>query len=274
MTGQGRWLRRLVMLTCVPLFAMTTGCMSYLNPVAPIPEEKKLCCAEVPKGCRNHVYVFFVHGMDPLDCANLRGLRDYVQSLGFIKTYYGQMYHTMYFANEIRRIHLEDPDARFVLTGFSFGANMVRDICHSVAVDDIHIDLLVYLGGNTLHNVPEDRPDNVGQIVNILATGAIWNGDTLDGAINVNYADVYHFGSPTHPETLMLLTEELAKVAVRVPLVVKEPPPFEDEELTPRPVKIQAAKPLDQWDFLKVRDYDTPNAKLTPPWQNAVSLGQ
>jgi len=233
--------------------------MSCFNPVAPLPPEQKLCCAEVPLGCRNHVYLFFVHGVDPCDCANLRGLRDYVQSLGFIKTYYGQMYHTSYFTAEISRIHREDPDARFVLVGFSFGANMVRDMAHTVAKEDINIDLLVYLGGNTLQNKPEDRPDNVGQIVNILATGCIWNGDTLDGAINVNYTDVYHFGSPTHAHTLGLLADELSKVAWRVPIIEKAVAPFEEEAPTPRPFRPQDTKQIDEWYFLKVRETDKPD---------------
>jgi hypothetical protein len=232
--------------------------MSCLNPVAPLPPEQQACCSEVPLCCRNHVYIFFVHGMDPFDCANLAGVRDQVQSLGFIKTYYGQMYHTSYFAKEICRIHQEDPDARFALVGFSFGANLVRDIAHTVAKDDIHIDLLVYLGGNTLKNMPADRPENVGQIVNILATGCIWNGDTLDGAVNVNYTDVYHFGSPTHAYTQGLLAEELTKVARRVPIVEKVLPPMEEEAPTPRPVRPPDTQPIDEWDFLKVRETDKP----------------
>jgi hypothetical protein len=253
MTRQSRGLRRLVILFVLPLFLAPAGCLSCLNPVPKPPEEQTACCAEIPTRCRSHVYVFFVHGMDPLDCANLRGLRDHVQSLGFIKTYYGQLYHTGYFEKEIVRLHKVDPDARFALVGFSFGANMVRDICHAVEADGVQIDLLVYLGGNTLHNVPEDRPANAAQIVNILATGCVWNGDTLDGAVNVNYTDVYHFGSPTHVKTLTVLAEELTKVAWRVPLVEYRLPPLEDEAPTPRPLRPETSRKdaEDEWDFLK-----------------------
>jgi hypothetical protein len=265
MTRETRWLRRLVGLVAAPLLMAPAGCMSYLNPVATLPPEQTACCAAVPKACRNHVYVFFVHGMDPLDCANLSGVRDHVQSLGFIKTYYGQLWHTGYFEKEIVRLHKDDPDARFALVGFSFGANMVRDICHAVEADGVQIDLLVYLGGNTLHNVPEDRPANAAQIVNILATGCIWNGDTLDGAINVNYTDVYHFGSPTHVKTLTLLAEELTKVACRVPVVEYRlpPPTSEDEAPRPRPLREDKSGPSepDEWDFLKPRD----ERKAAPP---------
>jgi hypothetical protein len=256
MTRQIGWLRRLVTMLALPLLLAPAGCMSFLNPVPTLPTEQTACCAEVPQCSRNQVYVFFVHGMDPLDCADLRGLRDYVQSLGFIKTYYGQLYHAGYFEKEIVRIHKEDPDARFALVGFSFGANTVRDICHTVEADDVHIDLLVYLGGNTLHNVPEDRPANAAQIVNILATGCVWNGDTLDDAINLTYPDVYHFGSPTHPQTLTLLAEELTKVAWRVPVVERMLPPLEEEAPRPRPLHEEPAAKVeeDEWDFLKPRE--------------------
>jgi hypothetical protein len=199
-----------------------TGCLSCLHPIEQPVNDHVACCKSVSSCCRNHVYIFFIHGLDPLDYANLSGVRDYVQSLGFIKTYYGQLYHTHYFEKELRRIHCEDPDARFVLVGFSFGANMVRDVAQSVKRDGIFIDSLVYLGGNTLENRPKDRPENVGHLVNILATGCIWNGDHLDDATNLNYDDVWHFGSPSHLQTLRILAEELAAVAGRVPLVELE----------------------------------------------------
>jgi hypothetical protein len=230
--------------------------MSYLNPVHTLPPESTAFCHDLPRCARNHVYVFLVDGMDPLDCANLRGLRDYVQSLGFTKTYYGQLFHKSHFISEICRLHREDPDARFALVGFSFGANAVRDICHAIEPEGVSVDLLLYLGGNTLKNVPVDRPTNAGQIVNILACGCIWNGDTLDGAINLNYDDVYHFGSPTHVKTLTLLAEELAKSACRVPVVQTELPPLEEEAPTPRRVKPETSSRYepDEWDFLKPRD--------------------
>ena len=152
------------------------GCLSYLHPVDPPPPELAGLCRSVPKSSRDHVYVFLVHGMDPLNYANLSGVRDYVQSLGFNKTYYGQLYDTIQFDKQIHRIRNQDPEAHFVLIGFSFGANMVRDLAQWAKDDGISIDLLVYLGGNTLENTPEDKPANVKQIVNILASGCIWNG--------------------------------------------------------------------------------------------------
>lgn len=239
MMGPKRWTRLLGGWLVAALVCGGTGCLGFLHPVEPPAKEHTAACAALPAPCRNHVYVFFIHGLDPLDYANLSGVRDYVQSLGFIKTYYGQLYHTAYFRKEICRIHQEDPEARFVLIGFSFGANMVRDVAQAVRDDDVFIDLLVYLGGNTLDNSPVDRPENCGHIVNILATGCVWNGAQLDGATNLYYDGVWHFGSPSHLKTLQILADELAAVAGRVPVV--EPAPE------------HAEGKASEWDFLKVR---------------------
>jgi hypothetical protein len=226
--------------------------MAYLHPVDAAKIEQTSACLTLPIGCRDHVYVFFVHGMDPLNYANMTGVRDYVNELGFGKTYLGQMYHAPYFGREIHRIAREDPEARFVLIGFSFGANLVRDLAISAKKDDIPIDLLIYLGGNTLENKPKDQPENVGRIVNILAGGLIWNGDTLDRAENIQVPDVWHFGSPTHAHTLNTLARELAVVASRVPFVEQSFPPSQEEPApTPRPVPTTKTGPLDEWDFLK-----------------------
>jgi hypothetical protein len=229
-----------------------SGCMSFLHPVEPAKIDQSAECLTLPVGCREHVYVFFVHGMDPLDYANLTGVRNYVQELGFHKTYYGQMYSAGQFGREIRRIREADPEARFVLIGFSFGANFVRDLTISAGKENIPIDLLVYLGGNTLENRPQDQPENAARIINILASGLIWNGDTLDRAENLQEPDVWHFGTATHPHTLNLLAHELATVAARVTYVERSVPIATiDPEPTPRPIPAPMSTKADEWDFLK-----------------------
>jgi pimeloyl-ACP methyl ester carboxylesterase len=252
MARNGRSLRSLA-LAFIVLGSGGSGCMPFLHPVGPPSKEHLIQTACITQAARNHVHIFFIHGMDPCDWANLAGVRDYLQALGYIKTHYGQLYHVWEFEDDLRRVHKEDPDARFVLIGFSFGANMVRNLANDANAEHIPIDLLVYLGGNTLKDCPEDKPENAFHIVNILATGCVWNGDYLEGADNLNYSEVWHFGSPTYSKTLDVLAEELVKVAARVPVVLTEPPPwFPGEEApTPRPVVPQKAGPRDEWDFLR-----------------------
>jgi hypothetical protein len=245
--------RRVAALVFAVTSCLPVGCLSYVHRVEKPHREWVAPCECVQKCSRDQVYVFIIHGLDPCDLANLRGVRDFVNQLGFRKTYFGQLYHAGFFESELHRIHHENPCARFVLIGFSYGANAARDIAQSANASDIPIDLLVYLGGNTLTNTPKDQPENVREIVNILAKGCIWNGAEMDRAQNLNVSDVYHFGSPTHPLTLETLARELAVIAACVP--VPEPPkpsPSLDGPLPPpRETMPRAADCRDDWDFLK-----------------------
>jgi pimeloyl-ACP methyl ester carboxylesterase len=238
-----------------------TGCLSFVHPVAtPAPELAESCKGSL-QCARDHVYVFFIHGLDPFDLANLEGVRTFVHELGFRKTYFGQLHHKSFFEREIHRLHEEDGDARFVLIGFSYGANAARSIAQTASHEDIAIDLIVYLGGNTLTNTSEDQPDNAREIINILASGCIWNGSQMDRARNYNVSDVYHFGSPSHPLTLEVLARELTVVTASVPVSESRAAmPHADESLpTPRPVKEPPSAKRDEWDFLKPID------RLPPP---------
>lgn len=239
------------------LCAVSSGCLSFVHPIKPPSAEILAPSAAISPECRRHVYVFLVHGMDPLDLANLAGVQKWIQSLGYSQVYFGQLYHAWEFKQTLQRIHKEDPAGRFVLMGFSFGANVVRNIANTARESNIPIDLLVYTGGNTLHNTPVDQPPNVLRIANILASGCIWNGAHMDRADNLNYDDVWHFGSPAHKRTLDYLARELAVVAQRVPhppeRILTAPPVDANAALAPRPSTSAKVALPPEWDFLQQR---------------------
>jgi hypothetical protein len=200
------------------------GCLGFMHPMPPTPPECVAACRTAPQASRDHVHVFFVNGLDPLNKDNFMGLEDYVIDLGFTHCTFGQMVDTPTFISEVRRIHNEDPEARFVLVGFSFGTNMVRSITHAVQDDGITIDLLVYLGGDTILNTPASHPANATRVVNITAHGCvmlfggyIWKGEDIDGAVNLRLTDVGHAGIPTHRQTLELVAHHLAEVLNKTP---------------------------------------------------------
>src|SRR5262249_14970241 len=150
-------------------------------------------CQAVPKACRGHVHVFLMNGLDPMNYGNLIGLRDYLQELGFCKTYYGQLYHLWWFESEIRRLHTEDADAHFALIGFSLGSNVVYEIARAVERYGVHIDLLVFLSGNHFASpMPHRRPENVGKVVNLLASGVMASRGERDWAENVRLDSTMH----------------------------------------------------------------------------------
>jgi hypothetical protein len=233
-----------------------SGCLGFLHPVDASPDsEPPEDCRQLPKCCRDHIYVFLMNGLDPFNYGNLTGLRDYLLVQGISRTYYGQLYHYWWFTSEIRRIARQDPDAHFVLVGFSLGANVVHEIAEVVKPDGIHIDLVVFLSGNhPIKDIPKERPENVGRVLNLLADGLMGNRGELDYAENVRLIDTLHFGAPTHPTTVQYLSRELGALAATVPVEPsgKTPSPLIlSDEPTPRPVRNQISTSRDEWDFLK-----------------------
>jgi pimeloyl-ACP methyl ester carboxylesterase len=236
---------------------MQVGCLRFCHPIAPLPPEEVRDTFELPTGCKNRVYVFLLHGVDLFDAANLAGLQEYLHSLGYLKTYYGQPFHAFYYAKEIAAIRKREPNARFVVVGFSYGATLVRDLTRDLGKQGIEVDLLVYVDGSRLGEQPLDRSPNVRKVVNILAFD---RGDEykVPDAENLCYNDVWHFGTVTHPDTLRMFVRELAQVALRVPLTTHIPsaPPAKGVLPAPRPAPKMLPPPTpnvkrDGWDFVR-----------------------
>jgi hypothetical protein len=220
--------------------------------VHPVPPDLAQTCAEVPLAGRNHVYTFIVHGTDPFDWANLEGVYEYIQALGFHKTWYGFFYSAHHFKKTIQRLREEDPAARFALVGFSYGCNAVRDMTHALARDGIHIDLLVYVDGKFLSNDPHNQPENAGRLINIVASARIANECNMPGAENISLPHHWHYGTPCDPVTLKTLAFELATLAGSVEVVEEVPPiPHSATAPTPRAIVEQPRGARDEWDFLQ-----------------------
>ena len=228
-------------LTVAALLMGLAGCCSCLNPVDPPAEPIVQSCHELPKYCRDHVYVFFLNGIDPVSYGNLAGIREYVDTLGFHKTYYGQIYHAGYFADEIERIHKEEPDAHFVLVGFGSGARKIRGLADRVNAEGAAADLLVHLDGKL--------PDGMG-LENGPVFGTIRDGNSASPSAGQN---LWLFGNPTDHRTVEKLGEQLVHIASTIPAIEPAQPeqlPPPTEEPTPRPVKRQVPSQNGDWDFL------------------------
>lgn len=165
-----------------------------------------------------HTYVFFFNGVDPANLGNMYGLCCFVKSYGFPQTYFGQMYDGNYYLKKIRQIHQDDPQAHFVLVGFSGGTYVIRNIANTVKDEGIWVDLLVYIGGDMIYNNAYSQPDNAAHILNVTGYGfcltggnLFFNGDNLDRALNVRIP-IRHFGLPSHRDTITNLLHELDQV--------------------------------------------------------------
>lgn len=203
-----------------PLFSKY-GTGTLLHPVEE-PEKIAMpaCYDRGPCHCRkDHVYIYTVNGLNPMCLGNFNGLCVYLKKQGFENTRFAQMYTYFGFADEIREVRKNDPEARIALVGFSLGANSVRDIANDLNRDGTRVDLLVYMVGDTIRNTPASRPPNVNRIVNIRAKGLVltggdftMNGADIDGARNVKL-ECRHILTPSRKQTVELMMEELLMLA-------------------------------------------------------------
>lgn len=273
---QQRGCRRIgVVALAVLCLASGQGCLSFVHSLDLPPKEQTVVGEMIPAPRRSHVHVFLLQGLDPLDLANINGLTEYIHQLGYNKTHYGQFFHLWSFRKEMRNIHKQDPEARFVVIGFSLGSFIARELANAVKEENLPIDLLIYLGGFILDNTPRTQPANAARIANILTAGSVIKGPQMDRAENIRCSDVWHFGLPTHRRTRELLARELAVAAARVPYAEKVPPlPPELEDEIPRPRRLttdqlrQMSSQLPaEWSFLNSRSAvgEAPPPKLAQP---------
>jgi hypothetical protein len=231
------------------------GCLGFLHPIDSNLLNQSGPCQALSHCCKDHVYIFLINGLDPMNYGNLSGLRDYLNQLGMSRTYYGQLYHVWYFAHEIRRIHQEDGNARFVLVGFSLGVNLADYLARLVEPDGVHIDLMVFLSGNhPVQPMPRGKPENVERVLSLLAGGIMGSRGERHWAENVRLSGSWHFESPTHPTTVSVLAMEMAMLSATVPITEPAAPPLprsDEEAPTPRPVRTKRTARHGEWDFLK-----------------------
>jgi hypothetical protein len=163
--------------------------------------------------------VYLLNGADPFGWAGLSYLADRIRTAGYPYTRYGEAYDIWGFEHEIRVVHREDPNARFVLIGFSYGTLVVREAARRLLRDGIQVAMLGYVGGDYLGDTAYSRPAGVGRVVNVTGNGFLltgrnlfWNGTDLSGAANLRLR-ANHFWLPTHPQTYRMLLAGLTEVS-------------------------------------------------------------
>jgi hypothetical protein len=173
----------------------------------------------VPQEQKDRVHFFLINGLDPAYAGNLNGLAAYYRSLGFTNTTCYQFPAAWKVRRQIEQVRRSDPEARIVLLGYSIGANFARGVANSLARDNITIDCLVYVGGDTIFNTPSSRPTNVAKVVNITGHGLIFlgrdiyfKGEDIDGAVN-HRVDARHITVPNQAETISLIGNQLITLA-------------------------------------------------------------
>jgi hypothetical protein len=271
MLGQVR--RRCFVATLFLLTALP-GCLSFVNPVPPPLDDTKLICDHFPADCRAGVHIFLVNGCDPLECANLRGVRDYLNKLGFKSVWYGQFYHDEEMAAEVCRVRRDNPMARIIVVGYEHGANGACGIAHAAIDNGGFVDMLVLLEPKCLGTIVPPRR-NVGRFVVIRTEPGLLSGMVPEGAEVITLQSYWRFTVPTHTTTLELIADEAIQAAQMVPIEMAKSEAFpqilENPAPLPRPLPQIESWHEDTWDFLKpvsrqrIRETNSPRELLPAP---------
>jgi hypothetical protein len=221
-------------------------CIDHLSVPAPIEPDlaEAICC--VAECSRCHVYLFFLQGYDPVDCADLESLKETVQAQGFTKAWYGPACYVSHFKKEVACVCEHDPKARFVLVGYKHGVSAAVELAAAVASEGGTVDLLICLGSEI------ERPERVGRVVSIQA-GAKGCEEGAVAGNDVHFVNTWSHKLPMHPKTVEILSRELLTVAAAIPSVSDLPKMYVPRhEPTPRPVMPTVDRGArDEWDFLK-----------------------
>ncbi|QEL17878.1 hypothetical protein [Limnoglobus roseus] len=100
-------------------------------------------CPEYPADQRAKVYAIIFRGFDPFHLTHVEKLREELNQHGFAKVYCVDFYHEAFIEKEIKRILCEDPDARFVVVGYSLGAGVAQNLVTRVTACSVPVDALV-----------------------------------------------------------------------------------------------------------------------------------
>jgi hypothetical protein len=222
------------------------GCMHFdhkspdepaWRPADTVPEESKSC-----------VFIFLVDPIDPLASADLNGVCEYIQKLGFGKTFHGRSCHASYFAEKMHSIHEHCASAKLVVITYGAAADTVRKLTRSMSDSGVPVDVAIYLAPSgtesdaaiSSHTVTAEELTNSNEVHDDEKPHSVRNGEV-----------------PMHSKTLSLIERELTLLGLSVP------PPPRPESLkvslippVPAPRETLAKpKPLpDDWQFLRLKN--------------------
>jgi hypothetical protein len=154
---------------------------------------------------RKHLYVFMIHGVTPSTGCGLYELQYKLSESGFAKVALGEFASAPLLYFEIKDVLKRDPDAKFVLLGYDFGAAAVVVLARELSAKGVPIEALVLLDP-----IACGEPN--------VRTLVITSGTTTSkvaGTERVSVPEAGHFKLPTHPGTAEAILELLKDVAVR-----------------------------------------------------------
>jgi hypothetical protein len=181
------------------------GCVSCCDKSYKTAREHGPEC-DLPLPCRNQVYVFMIHGCTPTCDGGLETLRQRLAESGFAKVGVGEFASAPCIHCEIMKIHKCEPDAKFVLLGYDFGAAAAECLGRELSDKGVPIEGIVLLDPLACGQPCGGR--------RLLVT----SGTTLSTAPYTDrlvVSDANHYKLPAHPRTAAAIIEMLKDIAAR-----------------------------------------------------------
>lgn len=201
---------------------------------------------ELPTPCRNRVHLFMMHGITPSTHTGLNALRMQLGENGFAKVGMGELCHAWWVRSEIGCILQNDPEARFVLLGYDYGAAVALTLARDLRAKNVAVDAVVLLD-----------PKGCGSEPCGVDTLLIVNGNCptcVPHSARVVVPDATHFSLPTHPTTVAAVTDLLRYVAERNCEPEIEEVPVWSYPHAPEPHSVAPVRGTPaEWDFLADR---------------------
>lgn len=199
----------------------------------------------LPPTCRNRVHVFLMHGLTPSTCAGLEALRLRLGENGFAKVGSGELCHAGWVRGEVECIRRHDPDARFVLVGYDYGAATACSLARDLSAKGAGVDAVVLLN-------PKGCPPEPCGVYTLLVADPGYTGCVPHSA-RVVAPGAGHFTLPAHPTTVAAMTELLTSVAERHCEPEVEEVPVWTYPHAPEARRASPTAPAVGWDFLAER---------------------
>lgn len=135
------WIRNSVM---AAILAGGAGCVNF-NHTAYHSALRTPNAAPVAPPARSQVHVFLMNGLDVVETGRIHQLRDQLVCAGFAKVYITQRADQEWYAREMRRLAVDEPDARLVLVGYGAAAAPVYNLAYAASRDGLPVDGIVLL---------------------------------------------------------------------------------------------------------------------------------
>lgn len=208
--------------------------------------EKALATEDgLPPPCRNHVHVFMMHGLTPTTNCGLNALRLKLGENGFAKVGIGELCHASWVRSEIDCILQHDPDARFVLLGYDFGAPAALSLSRDLTAKGVPVEAVVLLDPKGC------PPEPCGIFTLLIANGH--SAEHVPHSARVVVPGATHFGLPAHPTTVAVVTQLLQEIAERYYVPEVEEVPEWTYPHAPTALRPPSTRPTGEWDLLADR---------------------